>query len=59
MKKLLLCLFSFWLGGCAALFSYYAVWLAANPQCHMHWWTTQYFLLWPWYRAVDVFAWCL
>lgn len=59
MKTLLALLLSFWLGGSTALFSYYAVWLAINPECHVNWYTTQYFLFWPWYRAIEVIAYCL
>ena len=59
MKTTLALLTAWWLGGCTALFSYYAVFLAVNPEISMNWWTTKYFLLWPWNRAIDVIAWCL
>jgi hypothetical protein len=59
MRRLLAHLLTFWAGGVTVLFTYYAVWLAVNPQCHMNWYTVNYFLLWPYYRYIDVVAWCL
>jgi len=49
----------FYVGGVAVLASYYASWLAVNPECHMHVFIVQTILLWPWYRAVEVVAFCL
>jgi hypothetical protein len=47
-----------YLGGVLVLASFYAVWLAVNPGCHMHWYIVQTILGWPWYRAIDIIAYC-
>jgi hypothetical protein len=59
MKTFLASVAGFYLGGVACLASYYAVWLAANPGLGPHWFTVKMILAWPWYRAVDLVAWCL
>lgn len=48
-----------YVGGVVVLASYYAQWLAINPECHMHTFIVQTIVLWPWYRAVEVVAYCL
>ena len=61
MKTTLALLASWWFGGCCALFSYYAVFLAANANTgiHVHWFIVQLYLFWPFWRAVDLIAWCV
>jgi len=58
MRTLLSFVSGWYLGGVTVLASYYAVWLAVNPECHIHGFIVQMFLLWPWYRAVEVLAYC-
>jgi hypothetical protein len=58
LRTMLPLLLAAYLGGVLVLASFYAVWLAVNPGCHMHWYIVQTILGWPWYRAIDIIAYC-
>lgn len=57
MKKLLAAAALLWAGGVIQSFTYLAVWSHCSglwPHAH----TYQLVLLWPWYRLIDVIAYC-
>jgi hypothetical protein len=59
MIKCLTYLAAFYLGGVAVLASYYATWLAVNPNLGPHWTTVQFILGWPFYRLIEFIAYCV